>query len=380
VSPDGPRILFYSHNGVGIGHVYRQLTLAKAVRDRKPGADVLVVTGSHASGALPWPDGVEYLKLPAIRMVDRYENWVPRNLSLSTPKVMKLRSGLIREAVRRFAPDLLVADFIPGGPYGELLPALEKLRQQGGKAVAGFRDIVDEPAFVRRLWEKNGTYAALAEHYDGVCVYGSREVVDFERDYGLRASPIHYVGYLAPQRHEVDREDAEPFLLATTGGGADGCALLDRFIQVVQSRMPALGGRALVVGGPLLSRGDYKRLRDGAAGTRIEVKRTVANLSRLVQQADVVVTMAGYNTSCALLSGSPRAVVAPRPGPSQEQRLRSSLLERWGIGDVVPLTVEADALATAIERALGASRPGPPPVPLDGIARASDLLAQVAAR
>jgi predicted glycosyltransferase len=376
VSPrsDGPRILFYSHNGVGIGHASRQLTLAGAVRERYPGSNVLVVTGSHAAGVLPWPDGVEHLKLPSIRMVDRYRSWVPRNLTLPIKKVTKLRSGLIREAVRRFAPDLLVADFLPGGPYGELLPALAKLEQRGGRAVAGFRDIIDEPAFVRELWEENGTYSVVADRYAAVCVYGSPKVVDFEREYKLACPRVEYVGYLSPNGHPA--EDGPPFVLATTGGGVDGHDLLHAFVEAVES----LSARRLIVTGPLLPGKEYKELRGAATAAGVEIKRTVSDLPQLVQEASVVVTMAGYNTSCALLSGSARAVVAPRNGPSQEQRLRAGWLERWGIGEVVQPDAAADVLAAAIGRAL-ATPPAPaPPVPLDGIERAVDLFAQVSAR
>jgi len=41
-----PRVLFYSHNGVGVGHFRRQLRLATAFRERRPDAEVLQVTGS----------------------------------------------------------------------------------------------------------------------------------------------------------------------------------------------------------------------------------------------------------------------------------------------------------------------------------------------
>lgn len=373
---DGPRILFYSHNGVGIGHVYRQLTLAAAVREREPAAAVLVVTGSHAAGVLPWPEGVEHLKLPSIRMVDRYETWVPRNLPLSIAKVTKLRAGLIREAVRRYAPDLVVADFLPAGPYGELLPALEMLENRGGRAVAGFRDIIDEGSFVRGLWERNGTYDALGRYYSTVCVYGTSDVVDFADEYALEHADLRYAGYLAPRASEGDDGGKEPFLLATTGGGVDGHELLHRFVNAVASRR----GRRLIVCGPLLPNREYKALRSAAHAVGVEVKRSVSNLEGLVRQADVVVTMAGYNTCCTLLAAHARAVLVPRAGPSHEQRLRAEWLERWGVGEVVHPELAPEQLAAAIERALAAGRAETPPVPLAGTGFAAELFLQVAAR
>src|SRR5207237_1239948 len=112
--------------------------------------------------------------------------------------VTEMRAETLRETVRLFSPDLLVADFMPAGPYGELLPALDELERCGGGAVAGFRDIVDEPGFVRELWRETGVYDVLRARYSGVCVYGDPSVLDFA-EYGLDAAsgvPVHYFGYL----------------------------------------------------------------------------------------------------------------------------------------------------------------------------------------
>ena len=118
-------------------------------------------------------------------MVDRYRNWDPRDLPLPREDVIEMRSELLLQTVRRYSPDLLVADFMPAGPYGELIPALEELERQGGAAVAGFRDVVDEPAFVRELWRSTDVYETLRRRYAAICVYGDPEMVDFATEYGL---------------------------------------------------------------------------------------------------------------------------------------------------------------------------------------------------
>jgi len=380
----GHRLLFYSHNGVGIGHVQRQLALATAWRRRHPDEGVLVVTGSHAVGALSFPEGVDYVKLPSISMVDRYENWEPRDLALPMRKVTRMRSDLIRQTVRRFAPDVLVADFMPTGPHGELIPALEQLAAGGGRAVAGFRDIVDEPSFVRGLWSRTGVYDALRRHYAAICVYGAPEVADFERDLGVDgelASRTHYVGYLGTRarRRATLAPEGRPFVLATTGGGVDGAPLLRAFIGAARRLRPDAGGRWLIVSGPLVPEEDHTSLRAAAAGSGVEVRRSVKRLGRMIAQADVVVTMAGYNTSCELMGGTARAVVVPRDGPSQEQRMRAKQLERWSRAEVVdPLALDADGLAEAIARALAAPAPPPVPVSLRGIEAALDVFEEVA--
>jgi predicted glycosyltransferase len=374
-----PRLLFYSHNGVGVGHFRRQLRLAAAFRNRRPDAALLLVTGSHVAGAFSGPLGLDCVSLPSIRMVDRYETWVPRQLEVPIGEVIRMRGDLLRRTVRRFKPDLLVADFMPVGPYGELLGALEELAAVGGRAVAGFRDIIDEPEFVRGLWERTGVYDVLREYYAAICVYGSRGVVDFEADYGLGgelADRLRYLGYLGRfrRRGEDSGEAAGPVVTASTGGGIDGGALLHTFIQAAKQLAPSLGGSRLVVGGPLLSEGELDGLRAQAEHCEIEVTRFDRELDRRIASSDLVVTMPGYNTTCELLSGDARAIVVPRSGPSLEQRMRAAQLERWGRAIVLePVGLTPDVLSEAIERALASPTPPAPAVALDGIQRAVAL-------
>lgn len=387
MSEPGPRLLFYSHNGVGVGHFRRQLRLAGAFRQRRSDAAVLLVTGSHAADVFNLPPGLECVKLPSIRMVDRYQTWEPRELELPIAELMRMRGDILRRVVRRFRPDLLIADFLPAGPYGELLGALDELADGGGRAVAGFRDIIDEPAFVRELWRNTGVYDVLRERYAAICVYGSREVISFETSYGLDgelAQRLHYVGYLGsrarPRSPKPPSGGDSPVVVASTGGGVDGGALLSTFISAAKQLAPRLGGSRLVVGGPLLSERELRALRRQAAGSGIEVTRFLSELDAQIASSDVVVTMPGYNTSCDLLSSKARAIVVPRSGPSLEQRMRAAQLERWGRAVALePRGLEPDKLARAIETTLSAPQPEPAPVPLDGLERAVDLFEALAA-
>jgi ATP-binding cassette subfamily B protein len=371
------RVLFYSHNGVGVGHLQRQLDLATAYRQRHRESAILLATGSGGASMFQFPDGIDYLKLPALRMVDRYRNWEPRDLPLPIETVTEMRMETLRETVRVFAPDLLVADFMPAGPYGELLPALDELERNGGRAIAGFRDVVDEPGFVSQLWRETGVYDVLRNHYDCVCVYGDPSVVDFAQ-YGLDAKagvPVHYCGYLGRSEPQDETErPARPFVLATSGGGADGSVVLDQFLHAASLLRPQLGGHWLAVTGPLMAEADHNRLVRQGDHLGVEVCRVIPKLRRKLAQADCVVAMAGYNTVCDVLSYRRPAVLVPRPGPSLEQSLRADRLEEWQAAEVVRhRELRSATIADAIRRALARNELPPTPVPLDGLQRALDV-------
>jgi ATP-binding cassette subfamily B protein len=377
--PTPQRVLFYSHNGVGVGHLQRQLDLAKAYRGRHPDSAILLVTGSRGASMFEFPEGIDYLKLPSLQMVDRYRNWEPRDLALPIETVTEMRTEMLRETVRNFAPELLIADFMPAGPYGELLPALDELRRQGGAAIAGFRDIVDEPAFVRELWRETGVYETLQSHYADVCVYGEPAVLDFA-EYGLGAAagiPIHYCGYLgrAEPAPRSTATEGSRYVVATSGGGADGSFVLDQFLHAAELLQPELGGRWLAVSGPLMADEDHERLVRLGAHFGVEVRRVVPELRSEIAAADCIVAMAGYNTVCDVLSYRRPAVLVPRSGPSQEQSLRADRLQEWSAAEVVrPSELSSRQLASAIRSAISGGEPPAPPVSLDGIKNTLDVL------
>jgi predicted glycosyltransferase len=324
-----------------------------------------------------FPAGIDYVKLPSLQMSDRLRNWEPRDLPLPTETVSEMRTDMLRETVRNFAPDLFVADFMPAGPYGELLPALDELKLQGGAAIAGFRDILDDPSFIRELWHETGVYNTLRNYYDEVCVYGDPAVMDFS-EYGLDSVgvPVHYCGYLgrSPVAPTATHAGPGPYVLATSGGGVDGSLVLDQFLHAAELLRPDLGGRWVAVTGPLMADDDHDRLV--RLGTRfgVEIHRFVPGLRAEVAVADCIVAMAGYNTVCDVLSYRRPAVFVPRSGPVREQSHRANRLQEWGAAEVVrPSELSSRELAKAIRSVISGGEPPAPPVSLDGVRNALDV-------
>jgi predicted glycosyltransferase len=372
------RVLFYSHNGVGVGHLQRQLDLAVGYRSRHPDSAVLVATGSPGVSMFAFPAGIDFLKLPSLVMVDRYRTWKPRDLAVPTETVVAMRAELLHSTVATFAPDLLIADFMPAGVDGELLPALDELARRGGAAIAGFRDVVDDPAFVRTLWDETGVYDVLRRHYVTVSVYGDPLMLDFAA-YGLSTGlpPVRYCGYLGrePEAWRGGPRGTPPLILAMSGGGVDGSFVLERFCEAAGRLRPQIGGTWIAVTGPLMSARDHARVEALAELTGVEVRRVVTRLRSLVAEADCVVAMAGYNSVCDILSFRRPAVLVPRNGPSMEQTIRAAKLDEWGAARVVAkCDLAPDRLASEIGTALAQGAAPPAPIRLDGVANAIEIL------
>src|SRR5215471_6997168 len=109
---NGPRVLAYSHDGYGLGHMRRNLRIVSGLRCARPDVEALLVTGAKAAGSLLSGSGVGWLRLPAVRKVanSRYES---DDDGHSVAEVVQRRTVMIADAVRTFRPDLVLVDRYP---------------------------------------------------------------------------------------------------------------------------------------------------------------------------------------------------------------------------------------------------------------------------
>ena len=239
---DQIRILFYSHDGQGLGHVRRNLAVASALIKEDAHADVLLVSGTNEVHRLDIPARTGVWKLPACRKVGDGD-YRSKSLDIPWQDLIRLRGALIETAVKRFAPHVLVSDKHPLGVGGELKPALKACRRIGGQAVLGLRDILDDPDQVKQEWKRYRIMKAIERHYAKVLVYGDASVFDtvdaYEFSDAVHAKSV-FTGYVLglPERQIpeplppfLERPDDRPIVVATFGGGEDAQSRLDGFIE-----------------------------------------------------------------------------------------------------------------------------------------------------
>jgi predicted glycosyltransferase len=248
-------------------------------------------------------------------------------------------------------------------------------------AVAGFRDVIDEPDFVRDAWEREEVYDVLRSLYRRICVYGDPLMVDFAASYGLDSelsAKLRYCGYLGRRNPAATDTPLyeRPLVIANGGGGVDGAQLLEAFVGAARRLCVQRGGTWLMVTGPMMDDDAHDRFaRDGEAAG-LMIRRTVPDLRAHIALADCVVSMAGYNTCCDLLTFRRPGILVPRHGPNREQMIRAERFDEWGIAKVVPAhDADSGRLEHAIATALDGDQPPPAPVPLGGLDAATDAFA-----
>jgi predicted glycosyltransferase len=372
-SGSSPKIVLYSHDTFGMGNIRRTLLLSQDFITQYPGASILIITGSPMIHAFRIPAGIDYIKLPCL---DRFaaEQYAPRYLSGCSEEVKQTREAILRESVLRFNPDLMVVDKRASGIDGELLPTLHALRENGRhtKLALGVRDILDEPERTRKILAGNGSFEVIDEFYDEVWIYGSKEIFDTAKEYAFPES-IHrktfYCGYLKRPTVSTGRNEGPPRVLITTGGGGDGSDIIQAYLTGLSTLPRNIALRTTVIFGPqmpevcrteLLRRFDY--LAD------VEFLEFEADITNRYAESDVVVSQAGYNTVCELLSFSRRAILVPRSEPVREQLIRARLMAERGFFECIePQDLTPETLISKVLEALNSSSITSSTLKLDGL-------------
>jgi len=316
-----PRIAVYTHDTFGLGHVRRCMHIIEKLSAEIPDAAILLITGSPALHYLKnLPPNVDIVKIPTVVKTGASGS-LPPHIPLGLPEMTEIRSRIIKETVTAFDPQVFIVDNFPLGAHAELLPLLKNLKGSQTKTVLGLRDIVECPDAIRSEWKRNGIYDAIDRYYDKVLIYGVREIFDAIKEYRIPEkleTKVHFCGYLTgTDPIPLLAEDIKtkygikgPLILATGGGGGDAFPLLSTLIEAA-GKIPH--SHTLIFAGPLMGEGDRLELTRAINGNpHIIMNEFVQDLRPYLKQADLLVSMCGYNIASEIMLHGTKAVIAPR--------------------------------------------------------------------
>jgi predicted glycosyltransferase len=372
------RVLIYSHDTYGLGHLRRSILIARGLAEARDAPSILIATGSPHAQAFDLPSRCDTLKLPAVTK-SKAGHYRPRRLKIPLDDLVQVRADLLRTAARSFAPDLILVDHSPVGMQGELWPLFDDLRQWSVRpaVVLGLRDITDDAEAVVREWHATGAWEAIERVYDRILVYGDPVLRTTAQDLRLTErfpNKLRLVGYLGRRiAAATGTEDGLPSILVTAGGGGDGHRLLSGYVAFLE-RLPApTSFRSILVTGPFLSRTRQQEIlvRCRALDHPVEVMSFSDRFEDLLASAAGVVSMAGYNTVVEILSAGVPALLVPRRRPRREQWIRAERLAALD-GESVSVIEDADPaqIARFVQRVVQDRDPGRarPALRMDGLA------------
>lgn len=379
------RILMYSHDTFGLGHLRRCRTIAHSLVENYRGLSVLIISGSTIAGAFDYRVRVDFVKIPSIIKLHNGEyTSIDRHTDLH--ETLEMRQAIIRHTAESFQPDMFIVDKEPLGLRGELEETLSYLKTHGTTLVLGLREVMDAPNLLQAEWAKRDVLRKVGVFYDSVWVYGPEDFYDpltgFDVPQAVR-SRMHYVGFLQrylPQADVPMREVEGNYILATTGGGGDGADLIHNIFDAYRHDA-SLKHRLLVVLGPFMpARKRRKLLKKGSAIPNVEIIEFDNRMENLVAGARAVVGMGGYNTFCEILSFDKPALIVPRVTPREEQLIRARRAADLGVIDMLRPEEAEDPARLAQALKVLPDRAPPSKVTsklrLDGLEKITDLVGE----
>jgi predicted glycosyltransferase len=371
------RVLIYSHDSFGLGHLRRCREIAHALVEADRNLSVLILSGSPIIGSFDFRARVDFVRIPGVIKL-RNGEYTSLKLHLDIEHTLALRASIIEHTTKVYDPDLLLVDKEPLGLRGEVESTLEHLKSKGTPCVLGLRDVMDEPSLLVPEWERKNAVSALERYYDEIWVYGLPQICEPLKGLKLPGrvkQTMTYTGYL--KRHlpktgsQLRLEKIrDPYLLITIGGGGDGEQIIDWVLRAYECD-PEIPYPALLVLGPFMgSTLQTNFLRRASRLDKVEAITFDAHIESLMDQALGVVSMGGYNTFCEILSFDKRAVIVPRTEPRMEQYLRARSAHALGLVQILPDDGRRDpkTMATALRTLPQQNRPAERVVPglLDG--------------
>ncbi|MGZ2486774.1 putative glycosyltransferase [Rhizobium pisi] len=351
------RILMYSHDTFGLGHLRRCRAIAHALVEDYRGLNILIISGATIAGAFDYRARVDFVKIPSVIKL-RNGEYTSLASHIDLHETLKMRESSIRHTAETFQPDIFIVDKEPMGLKGEVEDTLAYLKARGTVLVLGLREIMDAPHLLEAEWKKNGIMQKIDQYYDSVWVYGPPDFYDPLVGLDVPASlrrKMDFVGFL--QRSVSKGKTSinarkDNYLLVTTGGGGDGSDLVHDVMNAYEAD-PTLTQKALVVLGPYMPAAERAKLvQKGEAISYIEVIEFDNHMEELIDGATGVVAMGGYNTYCEILSFDKPALIVPRVKPREEQLLRAQRASELGLVDMLlpEQSVDPTVMAEALKR------------------------------
>ena len=372
------RVLIYSHDSFGLGHIRRCLAIAGALGAEFPDAQIRILSGSPLIDRFELPERVDCVSVPGV-LKQVNGDYVSRDSAEPLDETIGARAEIIRRTAENFDPDLFIVDKEPLGIRGEVAETLHVLKARGCRLVLGLRDILDDPQLLAKEWRRKSAVAAIEVLYDEIWVFGLAAIWDPLTGLPLSArarAKTRFTGYL-------DRRASEPtartsHILVTPGGGGDGTALVDWVLRAYEQAkiLPP----ATILFGPFMPASAQAKFRARADRlAQVETLVFSAQAESLFAEATAVVAMGGYNTFAEILSADLPALLMPRETPRHEQRLRAERAEALGLAralydDGVRAT---EAMIAAIDVLGRQPRPSAAGIPglLDGLTETCRLAA-----
>jgi predicted glycosyltransferase len=350
------RVMFYVQHLLGIGHLRRAATLARAMD--AAGLEVTVVSGGSAVPGLDI-GGATLLQLPPVRAVDLFFKVLVDDQDQQIDDTWKEdRAQALMTAWQDLNPHILMFELFPFGRRQmrfELLPLLDAAIASAERPgiICSVRDIL---VAQNKPGRNDEMIALINRYFDHVLLHGDPDLITFDQTFPHAqqlGNKSEYTGYVVDTSGIKGGPGSPGYeeVIVSAGGGAVGDQLLRVAMRArAFSTLADRTWRLLV--GYTVPETEIKALRSAAPDGLI-VERARPDFTSLLANCAVSISQGGYNTIMETLHAGARAVVVPYAGGIEtEQTLRARLLSERGVLHIVnEAELSPQTLAAAVDKA-----------------------------
>lgn len=374
-----PRVLFYCHHSVGMGHLVRTIALIKALVSD---FDVTLLSGGRFPDSIVLPDGISFVQLPVVKY-NSAKSLVAADDDRDVQTVMKERAHIVKQTFISVLPDFIITELFPFGRLeflGDLLPTLRIANRQNKKVfvLSSNRDLL-EPSTVSMSVFPGFVKSVCNTYYSGVLVHSDPVICRMEDTFeqaGIIEPPIYYTGFVCKEKAKGNGTEGRTGVIASFGGGAVGFPMARLIVAAYVEHGFGDGVPLKVVAGPLFPAEQYKELLLMAEGVeRLTVVRHVENLLEELSSTAASISQCGYNTTMEILqTGVPALVIPYENETNSEQVVRAKKFAELSLLRYVRFDgLTASVLAEEVRETL-AFKPHTSAIDLNGAENTRDIL------
>ncbi len=338
---DHARILIYSHDSFGLGRLRRCLAVANSLVGQFKGLFVLIISGAQVPTGMGLRARVDFVKIPSvIKLYDGQYTSMEEHIDLRD--TLAIRQTIIRNTAESFDPDLMIVDDEPFGLTPEIQETLELLKRRGCPIALALPDLVEQSIEQNQVLNRAEVFEAIDALYDQIWVYGAET---FAKPFEHLDAPkkllgkMTYVGYLQrniPRGYAtLDLPFTNPYILVSADDSERGSELMDWMLTAYENDA-TLPHPALLVLSPLLPAARRKVIRGRAIRLdNVRVLDFEEGSTALMPGAVGVVTTAGYDAFCQMLSFDKRVIFVTADADQDCQDVRAGLAAERGLAHML---------------------------------------------
>lgn len=326
------RMMFYTHDGSGLGHLTRISRIAKALSTHQ-NVECMVISGFREMSFIVNKNLLVCKLLSRDSMIEERANYWNQHafIDIDIPDVYKWRKSDMEKLFSLYKPDAFFIDYYVSGKREELLEII-KNHHKNTLFYYINRGIIGSEWSIKTQVLTENNCMVLEKYFKRIILTNDETIFDFTKAYSLSdviKNKCINVGYISNQISDSEKNKTrvlrnvndKVWIVCTAGGGKLGESFIDNMIKIA-AEFPEV--EFDIISGP---RNSIELPANDSGNCRYH--KCLNNLPSFIAAADICITTGGYNTITEALSNDTYIMVLPSQLEKEdEQYFHASLLSK----------------------------------------------------